>query len=87
MTYRDPDRLNTVVYLKTKEGWKIVEGKEFQSHIPTDRLDENGDPIFVKRNEIWNYGEGIYRIQHPREEEGFVAMQGGTPINETNDHG
>jgi hypothetical protein len=81
MTYRDPDRLNTVVYLKTKEGWKIVEGKEFQSHIPTNRLDENGDPINIRSNEVWNYGEGKYRVQHPSGE-GFLTMQGGTPIEE-----
>lgn len=81
MTYRDPDRLNTVVYLKTKEGWKIVEGKEFQSHIPTNRLDENGDPINIRSNEVWNYGEGKYRVQHPSRE-GFLTMQGGTPIEE-----
>lgn len=81
MTYRDPDRLNIVVYLKTKEGWKIVEGKEFQSHIPTNRLDENGDPINIRSNEVWNYGEGKYRVQHPSGE-GFLTMQGGTPIEE-----
>ena len=82
MTYRDPDRLNIVVYLKTKEGWKIVEGKEFQSHIPTNRLDENGDPINIRSNEVWNYGEGKYRVQHPSGE-GFLTMQGGTPIEES----
>ena len=85
MTYRDPERLPTVVYQKTKVGWEIVEGKMFQSSIPTDRIDENGDPFKVAENEIWIYGEGLYRIHN--KSKGYLAMQGGSPIKDTNDFG
>ena len=53
---KNNSRKPTVIYEKTEEGWKS------NSPIPTERLDEEGNPKEILSNEIWVIENGKYLI-------------------------